>query len=109
MDYSSLLFDVLRSNLINTLRAKRDITPLEKDILDTCDELLKAPFDMVSAKQQIASNDINHPKIAAAVTAMPTTVLKASEQITERDLRYLLTMQLYGLIAKEGEANQNGQ
>ena len=101
MDYNTLLIDALR--------AKQYITPLEKDILDTWNELQKYPFDMNSAERQVVSNDINHPRIAAMVTAMPTTVQKPREQITETDLRYILTMQLSGLIEKEREATQNGQ
>ena len=101
MDYNTLLIDALR--------AKQYITPLEKDILDTWNELQKYPFDMNSAERQVVSNDINHPRIAAMVTAMPTTVQKPREQITETDLRYLLTMQLSGLIEKEREATRNGQ
>lgn len=97
------------SLLIDALRAKRYITPLDKDILDTWNELQKYPFDMNSAERQVVSNDINHPKIAAMVTAMPTTVPKPREQITETDLRYLLTMQLSGLIEKEREEIQNGE
>lgn len=101
MDYNTLLIDALR--------AKQHITPLEKDILDTWNELQKDPFDMNSAEQQVLSNDINHPKIAEMVTAMPTTVQKPREQITETDLRYLLTMQLSGLIEKEREVTRNVQ
>lgn len=101
MDYSSILIDALR--------VKQYITPLEKDILDTWNELLKMPFDMTSAEYQIISNDNNHPKIAAAINAMPTTVPKSREQISERDLRYLLAMQLSGLIEKEREESQNSQ
>ena len=97
------------SVMIEMLRQEKYITPLEKDILDTWNELQKYPFDMNSAERQVISNDINHPKIAAVVTAMPTTVQKPREQITETDLRYLLTMQLSGLIEKEREATQNGR
>ena len=53
MDYNTLLID--------TLRAKQYITPLEKDILDTWNELQKYPFEMNSAERQVISNDINHP------------------------------------------------
>ena len=95
--------------MIEMLKQKKYITPLEKDILDTWNELQKYPFDMNSAEQQVLSNDINHPKIAAMVTAMPTTVQKPREQITETDLRYLLTMQLSGLIEKEREVTRKGQ
>ncbi len=101
MDYNTLLID--------TLRIKQYITPLEKDILDTWNELQKYPFDMNSAQRQVDSNNINHPKIAAAVTAMPTTVQKTRDQITETDIKYLLTMQLSGLIEKEREATRNGE
>ena len=96
------------SIMIEMLKQKKYITPLEKDILDTWNELQKYPFDMYSAEHPIISNDINHPKVAALVTAMPTTVPKPREQITETDLRYLLTMQLSGLIEKEREETRNG-
>ena len=96
------------SIMIEMLKQKKYITPLEKDILDTWNELQKYPFDMDSAEHQIISNDINHPKVAAMVTAMPTTVPKPREQITETDLRDLLTMQLSGLIEKEREETRNG-
>ena len=89
------------SIMIEMLKQKKYITPLEKDILDTWNELQKYPFDMNSAERQVISNDINHPKVAIMVTAMPTTIPKPREQITETDLRYLLTMQLSGLIEKE--------
>ena len=101
MDYNTLLID--------TLRAKQYITLLEKDILDTWNELQKYPFDMNSEERQVISNDINHPQIVAVVTAMPTNVPKPREQITETDLIYLLTMQISGLIEKEREATRNGQ
>lgn len=101
MDYISMLIDVLR--------AKQCLTPLEKDILDTWNELQKMPFDLGSAERRVVSNNINYPKIAAAVTAMPTTVPKPREQITEKDLKYILTMQISGLIEKERGENQNGQ
>ena len=96
------------SIMIEMLKQKKYITPLEKDILDTWNELQKYPFDKNSAERQVISNDINHPKIAAVVTAMPTTVPKPRDQITETDLRYLLTMQLSGLIEKEREETWNG-
>lgn len=41
------------SILINLLRAKQIVTPLEKDILDTWNELQKTPFDMDSSQRQI--------------------------------------------------------
>ena len=101
MNATNIMFEMLKQ--------KKYITPLEKDILDTWNELQKYPFNMNSAERQVISNDINQPKIAALVTAMPSTVPKPREQITETDLRYLLTMQLSGLIEKEREATRNGE
>ena len=98
-----------KSLLIEMLKQKQFITPLEQDILDTWNELQKQPFDMNSANRQIVSNDINHPQIAVAVAALPTTVQKARNQITEQDLQYVLSMQLDSLVAKETEVLNNGQ
>ena len=97
------------SLMIEMLKQKQVLTPLEQDILDTWNELQKRPFSMSSANRQIVSNDINHPQIADAVAALPTTVQKPQNQITEEDLRYILNMQLSGLIAKETEVLSNGQ
>lgn len=41
------------SILINLLREKQYLTDLEKDILDTWNELQKNPFNMHSAAQQV--------------------------------------------------------
>lgn len=98
-----------KSLFIEMLKQKQFITPLEQDILDTWDELQKQPFDMASANRKIVSNDINYPQIAAAITALPTTVQKSPNQITKQDLQYVLSLQLDGLIAKETEVLTNGQ
>ena len=89
------------SILITLLRKKQYLTDLEKDILDTWNELQKNPFDMDSAARQVLSNDAKYMDIAAMVTALPTTVQKPRGQITETDLRYNLTMQF-----KSGMADQ---
>ena len=98
-----------KSLMIEMLTQKQVLTPLEQDILDTWNELQKRPFSMSSANRQIVSNDINHPQIAVAVAALPTTVQKPQNQITEEDLRYILNMQLSRLVAKETEVLSNGQ
>ncbi len=90
------------SILINLLREKQYLTDLEKDILDTWNELQKNPFNMHSAAQQVHFNDDKYKDIAAMVAALPTTVKKPCEQITELDLKYNLTMQFTALAAKEG-------
>ena len=62
------------SFLIDFLRLKHEITSLEKDILDTWNELQKNPFDMDSANKQILSNKISHLDIAVKVNALRTTI-----------------------------------
>lgn len=91
------------SILIDFLKLKEEITPLEKDILDTWNELQKSPLDMDSSKKQILSNTISHPDIQAKVNALPTTIVKPSNQITEADNQYILQCQLVLLAEKEAE------
>lgn len=89
------------SILIEILKSKKMITPLEKDILDTWNELNKDPFTMESAKKQAAMNDANHKDIFVKIAALPTTVQKPRYAITEDDVRYNLKNQLCMLIEKE--------
>lgn len=95
------------SVLIEILKAKKMITPLEKDILDTWNELNKNPFTMESAEKQVAMNDANHNDIFVKIASLPTTVQKPRYAITEDDVRYNLTNQLSMLIEKERN-EQNG-
>ena len=70
------------SLLIAYLRQKQYITDLEKDILDTWNELQKNPF--------------------VAIAALPATETRPFEQATDSDIRYNLEKQLAALAAKEG-------
>ena len=90
------------SLLIAYLRQKQYITDLEKDILDTWNELQKTPFDYRSAQMQVMKNDAKHPEILAAIKALPTTVVRPFDQVTESDIRYNLGKQLEALAVKEG-------
>lgn len=74
--------------LIEGLRQDKSITPLEKDILDTWNELQKSPFDRSSAQRQIMQNNAKHPEILFAIQARPTTVVRPFDQVTENDIRY---------------------
>ena len=75
---------------------------MEKDILDTYNEIQKIPFDRNSAQTQILQNNEKYPEILAAITALPTTVLRPFDQVTESDIRYNLGKQLEALVSKEG-------
>ena len=95
--------------IIEFLKQKQVITSLEQDILDTYYELQKSPFDANSAERKILSNTANYPQVALKVAALPSTVQKPREQITEVDLRYILSCQLVGLMEKEREVMKDGQ
>ena len=96
--------------LIDALKAKQIITSLEKDILDTWNELYKQPFDEKSAKKQVDSNDITHPDICLTIATYPTTVrVSRSYQPTEADIKYNLKNQLILLAGKEWEAQRSGK
>lgn len=47
------------SILIEYLRQRNDLTDLERDILDTADEIQKTPFDRVSAEWQAKKNSLS--------------------------------------------------
>ena len=96
------------SALINVLRYTNRITPLQKDILDTWDELQKKPFDTDAARRQIVSNNVNHPDLFAAISVMPGVIQKPFDAVTQEDMIFNLRRQLDGLAAKEMEAHING-
>ena len=89
------------SALINVLRCANKITALQNDILDTFDALQKNPFDKESAQKQILSNNINHPDVFIAISAMPGVVHKTAGNMTQDDMIFSLSRQLDGLVAKE--------
>ena len=88
--------------MIEGLRQAKCITPLEKDILDTWNELQKNPIDCSAAQRQVLQNDAKYPEIFFAIKSMPTTVPRPIERMTEFDIRYNLENQLAALAAKEG-------
>ena len=90
------------SLLIAYLRQKQYITDLEKDILDTWNELQKNPFDRSAAQKQVIQNNAKHPEIFVAIAALPATETRPFEQATDFDIRYNLEKQLAALAPKEG-------
>ncbi|MBR3560197.1 MAG: hypothetical protein IKN81_01480 [Oscillospiraceae bacterium] len=94
--------------LINMLRAKGQITDLEKDIIDTYHELKKQPVDMNSAFRQMKSNELNHPDVLLKVTMMPTTGQKQASELTAQDLLYVLSAQFTFLLEKEETSQRSG-
>ena len=90
------------SFFIEYLKQKQYLTDLEKDILDTWNELQKNPFDRSAAQKQVIQNNAKHPEIFVAITALPATETRPFEQATDSDIRYNLEKQLAALAAKEG-------
>ena len=89
------------SAVINAFRCTKQITTLQKDILDTWDTLHKNPFDTESAHKQILSNNIHYPELLAVICAMPDVIQKPFHEVTHEDMIFILQRQLEGLIAKE--------
>lgn len=90
------------SFLIEYLKQKQYLTDLEKDILDTWNELQKNPFDRSAAQKQVVQNNAKHPEIFVVIAALPATETRPFEQATDSDIRYNLEKQLAALAAKEG-------
>ena len=88
--------------LITFLQEKQYLTDLEKDILDTWNELQKNPFDRSAAQKQVIQNNAKHPEIFVAIAALPATETRPFEQATDSDIRYNLEKQLAALAAQEG-------
>lgn len=96
------------SALIEVLKEKDVITPLEQDILDTYNELNKKPFDREAVIRQCKKNNINHPDIFIAISMSPTTVFKPWSDASNEDVYYNLTSQLGALVEKELEVLNGG-
>lgn len=90
--------------LIAALKVKPYLTDLEKDILDTWNELQKIPFDRVSAQRQVIQNNVKYPDIFAAISARPTVNIRPFTQVTQSDIQYNLKEQLTALALKEGRS-----
>lgn len=97
------------SVLIEILKEKDVITPLEQDILDTYHEVSKNPFDRDSAIRQAQKNNLNHPDIFAAISMSPTTVFKPWVVASDEDVCSNLACQLGALAEKEWEVLQGGK
>lgn len=100
MDLTNLILEILKQ--------KQIVTPLEQDILDTYHELDKKPFERDSAIRQIQKNNIKHPDIFEEMSTKPTTVLKPWVVTSDEDVYSNLIRQFEVLIERELEGqNEN--
>lgn len=89
--------------ILEILKQKQVITPLEQDILDTYHELNKKPFDRDSAIRQSQKNNFVHLDIFKEISTKPTTVLKPWAIASDEDVYSNLMSQLGALIERELE------
>lgn len=92
--------------LIEYLKQQQCITDLEKDILDTANEISKNPFDRNSAENKVRTNNLNYPEIFAAINLSPATTVRPFSQVSDDDIRYNLQCQLELLCEKRLGGNQ---
>ena len=95
--------------IVEYLKHKNRLTPLESDFLETWNVFVSQPFDADAAKQKIVSNDVKYPEIRAVITAMPTTVVKPMSEVTEDDLKYNLRNQLEQMALKGALGSIDGR
>lgn len=94
--------------LIAALKVKPYLTDLEKDILDTWNEIQKKTFDRASAQRQVIQNNVKYPDIFTEISARPTVNIRPFTQVTESDIQYNLKEQLTALALKEGRSAEPG-
>lgn len=95
--------------IIEMLKQKQFITPLEQDILDTYHELNKRPFERDLAIRQSQKNNMNHPDIFVEISAKPTTVFKPWAVASDEDVYSNLMSQFEALVEQELEVLKRGQ
>ena len=95
--------------VLELLKQKGTITPLEHDILNTYHELIKNPFSRGSAIKRITENNINYPDIFMAIATSPTTVLKPWNTVSDEDVCSNLVSQFESLVKKELEVLKSVQ
>lgn len=96
-------------SLIEILHHQEHLTDLQRDIFNTWNELQKSPIDRNSAINQITQNNAKYPYIYVAIAALPTTVNRTSDKLTEQDIRYNLKNQLSLLVPKGWEELARGK
>ncbi|MCI9598815.1 MAG: hypothetical protein HFE75_16375 [Firmicutes bacterium] len=104
----TMLTDNQKHILIESIKQLPNPSELEKDILDTLEEISRQSLNMNHAQARITLTYKKHIDLYAKVSALPTTVQKTSNQISEMDLRYILQMQLNFLLEKEQEERYHG-
>lgn len=96
-------------SIVEYLKQKNHLSPLESDFIETWNALVSQPFDADAARQKIASNNAKYPEIYMAITAMPAYVKRPISELTEEDLKYNLYNQLVQMAVKGAWGALNGR
>ncbi len=86
---------------IELLKSKEELTQLERDILDTCNEYRKQPIDWFSSRKKILENVFKYVDIYEATVKMSIVDILLGVSATEQEIRKILFTQLDILINKE--------
>lgn len=97
------------SVLVEILKAKRDITDLESDILETFKEYRQNPFERKSAETRMEQNYTKYKDILAKAAVVPGVVLRPSSALSDQEVVSNLQYQLSLLAEKEWEAQRIGK
>lgn len=103
MDHKAL------ESIVEYLKQKNQLSPLESDFIETWNALVSQPFDADAAKQKIVSNNAKYPEIFIIIAGMPDTVIKPFSGVTEEDIKYNLRNQLEQMALKGALGAMNGR
>lgn len=95
--------------IVEYLKQKNQLSPLESDFVETWNALVFQPFDADAARQRIISNNVKHPDIYKAIMAMPAYAKRPITELTEDDLKYNLYNQLVQMALKGALGSMNGR
>ena len=96
------------SVLIELLKAKKDITDLESDILETFKEYRQNPFERKSAEVRMNQNYTKYRDIFAKAAKVAGAAPQPSSTLSDQEIANNLQYQLSMLAEKEWEAQRNG-
>lgn len=97
------------SVLIEVLKAKKELTDLESDILETFKEYRQNPFARKSAEARMEQNYTKYGDIFAKAAVVAGVAPQPSSTLSDQEIIGNLQYQLSMLAEKEWEAQRNGQ
>lgn len=95
--------------IVEYLKQKNQLSPLESDFIETWNTLVSQPFDADAAKQKIISNNTKYPDIFITIAGMQSTVIKPFSEVTDEDMKYNLRNQLEQMVLKGTSGAMNGK